>query len=469
MKNFLLSLLLILIPATMSFAGARPGSTWEHEGHAGHEGRHHHQWQNPDNSGNSEKVFDRQHDDAHTNYSRNGDINGQPLWTHNGYPTPDEQIASRNQPNPGHEHSITHSHTYQDRNIGSHTHSFLHWDDGNHDPHASFGGDVNRVGDHPNPVHGDELLKFDRPDLYKKIQVSKANNVPAPVTPVRVNPVVSTPVAPAVTTPVNTAVNVGTNVAQSEPTTVVNNATPATAKSVYIPTGTSVAVSSVNTGGVSSVAVTPKPIETDNVQKPVSLLQPPPKRKRTQCYLPRLRPVEIEDIEYEYPVYIHSIKYDEEFSAILIKFRNHDIEPVILNRYTISLYNKKGERIHHTSIGKNRFRYRGRLYIGKRSHKEEYRDSTFVVVQRKHLKSVFPKVKENHGRIGSAFVMFHKYLFDGNWIDKEWSVKISCGEDVVFQYPPESTEENETDDEVANAPMNPYLKSATMWATLKKR
>lgn len=196
-----------------------------------------------------------------------------------------------------------------------------------------------------------------------------------------------------------------------------------------------------------------------NVEKPVSLMSPPPKRKRTQCYLPRSnRRVEIE-----------SIRYDAEFSAILIKFRNWDVKPVILNRYTVALYNKDGEKIHRTTIGKSRFRYRGRLYIGKRSRKQEYRDSTFAVIQRKHLKSVFPKVKEKHGRIGSAFVMFHPYLFNGSWTDKEWTVKISCGKDVVFQYPPEVTEGNETDDSVANAPMNPYLKAATTWASLKRR
>ena len=230
-------------------------------------------------------------------------------------------------------------------------------------------------------------------------------------------------------------------------------------------------IPSVNAGGVAAKrkadALTHD--ETDIVEKPVSLLQPPPKRKRTQCYLPREgRGIEIDDIEYEYPVYIHSIKYDEEFSAILIKFRNYDIEPVILNRYTVALYNKEGKEINSTSIGKGRTRYRGKLYIGKRSRKQEYRDSTFAVIQRKHLKEVFPKVKEKHGRIGSGFVMFHKHIFNGSWTDKEWTVKISCGRQVVFQYPPAATEENETDDAVANAPMNPHLKMATTWAELKK-
>ena len=173
------------------------------------------------------------------------------------------------------------------------------------------------------------------------------------------------------------------------------------------------------------IAEVAEPVEPEPKKKR-SLMLPPPKRNPYTCHLPRPnRRVEI-----------LKMSYDEEYAAMLITFRNWDIKPVILNYYTVALFNKEGEEVHKTSIGKSRYRYRGRLYIEKRARKQEYKDSTFAVIQRKHLKDVYPKLKEKH-RLASAFVMFHRHLFDKSWMDKEWTVKISCGEEVVFQYPVE--------------------------------
>ena len=191
-------------------------------------------------------------------------------------------------------------------------------------------------------------------------------------------------------------------------------------------------------------------------KKKRSLMPPPPKRNPYRCY-----PPEKNRVTQEYRAEILSVGYDEEHSAVLITFRNWGTQPVILNRYTVALFDKKGTEIHRTSIGKSKFRYRGRLYIGKRARNQEFRDSKFAVVQRKNLKDVYPKLKEKH-HLASAFVMFHRHLFDESWMEKKWVVQISCGEDVVFQYPPE----------VEAAPGAPSLKKAmlsTTWGALKDK
>ena len=195
-----------------------------------------------------------------------------------------------------------------------------------------------------------------------------------------------------------------------------------------------------------------EPVEPE-LQKKRSLLLPPPKRNPYTCHLPRPN----------HRVEILKMSYDAEYAAMLITFRNWNIKPVILNYYTVALFNKEGEEVHKTSIGKSRYRYRGRLYIGKRARKQEHKDTVFAVIQRKHLKTVYPKLKEKHAPLGSAFVMFHKYLLDSSWTDKEWTVKISCGQDIVFQYPPE------VEKKVPSAPSLIQKKLiSTTWGQLKK-
>ena len=278
----------------------------------------------------------------------------------------------------------------------------------------------------------DVVLPLEKP-------VEKPVEKPTPVVPV-VPPVVTPPVVtPPVVTEEHKAIQTGFSISTPKQsiTFAPNVVTPQTVhQTAFVP--------------LLPVVIT-EPVEPEPKKKR-SLMLPPPKKNPYRCYPPRPnRKVEI-----------HEVEYDEEHSTVLITFRNWDTQPVILNRYSVALFDKEGEKIHSTSIGRNRIRYRGNLYIGKRSRKQEYRDITFAVIQRKHLKSVYPKIKEKYSNIGSAFVMFHRHLFDKSWMDKEWTVKISCGEEVVFQYPPEV----ETEAPAAPSLIRKGILSTT-WGNLK--